>query len=153
MNWSSLLSTGVGALIGVSATLAAEWTRWKRNRHDNDQAIKRQTYAEYLAALSRTRNELRMAAWAPAMPREERARLAQEAFKAGGAYELRYQVALLAPEMVDQASIAAFRTLRDLRDVVEAGVVRTEEPYIELRVRWDDLFAELRRQMRADLQQ
>ena len=109
-------------------------------------------YAEYLSALSRTRNELRLAARNPQVPPDERARIATEAFKSGGAYELRYQVAITAPPAVVEASTAAFRALRDLRDLVEAGTTHHEPDYIRSRDAWEDLFSDLRSQIRKDLE-
>lgn len=108
-------------------------------------------YAEYLAALSRTWNEIRQAARNATAPADERARAAAEAFKAGGAYELRYQVSITASDGVEQSSVAAFRALRDLRDLVESGVAYTEPEYREARRHWDRLFGELRLRIRADL--
>lgn len=74
-----------------------------------------------------------------------------EAFRDGNAYELRYQVALVAPTAVVDASTAAFRALRDLRDLIEEGATHTEQNYLELRDHWEDRFAELRTAMKSDL--
>ena len=151
MQWSSLAGTALGALIGVSATLFADRLRWRLGRQDMDKATKRQTYADYLAALSNTRNELRGAARDESVVLADRARRAVEAFKAGEAYELRYQVELIAPGAVIDASDKAFRALRKLRDLVEAGALHTEKLYISQRDLWETEFAELRRQMKDDL--
>lgn len=151
MDWSSPLSTLLGALIGVSSTLAVDRVRADRERLDKDKAVKRQVYADYLAALTRTRDELRAAARDPGAHPEDRRRRAVEAFRDGGAYELRYQVAVLAPTVVDEASVEAFRALRDMRDLVEEGAVHTDPAYLELRRRWDGLFARLRELVRRDL--
>lgn len=152
MDWTSTISTTLGALIGVSSTLAVEKLRGKRDRQDKIDSYKRQIYAEYLAALSRTRNELRNAARTSSTPPEERARRAIEAFKEGKAYELRYQVEMLAPAEVVSASDRAFRTLRDLRDVVESGLMRTGEEYQEKRDAWDLAFADLRSCIRDSIE-
>ncbi|RAG83566.1 hypothetical protein DN069_21465 [Streptacidiphilus pinicola] len=151
MDLSSLATTTLGAAIGVGATLIADRTRWKRDHRSKEQDTKRQVYAEYLTALSRTRNELRLASRNPQVPAEERARMATEAFKAGGAYELRYQVAITAPPAVVEASTQAFRALRDLRDLVEAGITHREPSYLSSKEAWDLLFSELCRQIREDL--
>ncbi|MFI2260886.1 hypothetical protein [Streptomyces tubercidicus] len=151
MGWGSLLSTLLGALIGVLSTLAADRSRAIRTRRDNDQNVRRQLCADYLAALAQTRNFLRLAARSRSTPVEERAREAVEAFRDGNAYELRYQVALVAPTAVVDASTAAFRALRDLRDLIEEGATHTEQNYLELRDHWEDRFAELRTAMKSDL--
>ncbi|RXS68751.1 hypothetical protein EST54_08090 [Streptomyces sioyaensis] len=145
------MSTVVGAVIGVLATLAADLSRAKRTRQDSEHNARRQLYADYLAALASTRNHLRLAARSAHTPPEERARKAIEAFKEGNAYELRYQVALISPRSVIEASTAAFRALRDLRDLIEEGALHTEPSYLDLRDCWEERFAELRTVMRNNL--
>ncbi|MFF8371878.1 MULTISPECIES: hypothetical protein [Streptomyces] len=151
MQWASLISTAVGALIGVLATLAADLSRAKHTRQDSEHNTRRQLYADYLAALARTRNHLRLAARSAHTPPEERASQAIEAFKEGNAYELRYQVALISSAPVIEASTTAFRALRDLRDLIEEGALHTVPRYLELRARWEECFAELRITMRNGL--
>jgi len=151
MQWGSLISTALGAVIGVLATLAADLSRAKRTRQDNEHNTRRQLYADYLAALARTRNNLRLAARSAHTPPGERARKAIEAFKEGNAYELRYQLSLISPAPVIEASTAAFRALRDLRDLIEDGALHTDHSYLDLRDNWEERFAELRTVMRRDL--
>ncbi len=151
MDWGPLATTALGALIGVSSTLASEQLRWVRRRRDADQAAKRALYADYLAALSRTRNELRLAGRLVDASAAERARRAADSFKEGGAYEMRYHVALVAPRPVVAASTTAFRALRDIRDAIEDGADRSDEYYRSGRDRWNEAFAALRQEMRRDL--
>jgi hypothetical protein len=151
MQWSSLIGAVVGALIGVSATLSSEQLRWRRGRQDSDKASKRQTYAEYLSALSLTRNELRLASRNSSIPLEERVRRAAESFNTGRAYELRYQVVLIAPEAVIDASDNAFRALRKIQRQVEDGTLHTDASYIALRETWDVSFDVLTDRMRQDI--
>jgi hypothetical protein len=151
MDWGVLASTALGAVIGIVTTLAADHLRAKRSREDRDESARQQLYGDYLGALARTRNHLRMAAWADSLPAEERARGAAEAFHESNAYELRYQIAVVAPRDVVEASTNAFRALRDLRDRVAEGALHTDDVYVETRLRWDALLAELRLTMRRDL--
>ena len=151
MQWGSLIGAVVGALIGVSATLSAEQMRWRRGRQDSDKTAKRQTYADYLAALSLTRNELRLASRRSSIPLEERSERAAESFRTGRAYELRYQVVLIAPTEVISASDRAFRALREIQQLVEDGTLHTDTPYIAQRDAWEAAFAALRDRMREDL--
>ncbi|MEU3290644.1 hypothetical protein [Streptomyces longwoodensis] len=151
MDWAPLVSTSLGAVIGIASTLATDQVRTRRGRQDNDQAARRQLYGDYLAALARTRNQLRMAARPAGLPAAERARRAAEAFHEGNAYELRYQIAVVAPQTVVEASTAAFRALRDLRDRVEDGAHHTSPDYAQARDRWESLLTELRKAMRRDL--
>ncbi|MFF2504931.1 hypothetical protein ACFVTY_16360 [Streptomyces sp. NPDC058067] len=152
MDWIPLLSTAVGAVIGVAATLIADWTRANRSQRDGHQATKRQLYGDYLAALSLTRHSLRTAARSSSEPVEVRARMALDAFKDAKAYEARYQVALVASDRVTDASTSAFNALRHLRDLVEAGGgTHTDPDYRRAQDQWADQFAGLRRCMRSDL--
>jgi hypothetical protein len=151
MDWSPLLSTLLGATIGLGSAVVLERGKSARDGRQRTLDQRRTVYAEYLSALSRTRNEIRLAASKDSEPAEERSKQAREAFKEGGAYELRYQVALLAPEQVVSASDAAFRALRDVRDVVVAGAVHGEAGYVSDRDKWESRFAALREEMRRDL--
>ncbi|MER7411971.1 MULTISPECIES: hypothetical protein [Streptomyces] len=151
MDWGTLASTATGGLIGVVSTLSAEWFRTRRDRESTDHADRRRLYGEYLAALSHTRSELRATARDTAASAEERARRALDSFHTGGAYELRYQVAITAPESVVAASTEAFRALRDMRDLLHTGALRTDPAYAASRDRWEDAFAELRARIRCDL--
>lgn len=150
MDWGPLSSTALGAVIGVATTLAADHLRAVRGRTDADRANRQKLYGDYLAALARTRNHLRITARQD-VPAGERAQSAVEAFREGNAYELRYQIAVAAPREVVEASTAAFRALRDLRSEVESGAVATDHRYVETRERWDALLAQLRVAMRRDL--
>jgi len=151
MPWFSLVSTLLGAIIGIGSALIIERSKFTRERQINVMEQRRIVYADYLSSLSRTRNELRLAAHRESTPLEERIILAEEAFKEGQTYELRYHVALLAPASLVQTSDAAFRLLRDLRDVVAAGGVRGQADYIAARDAWEKAFGTLRIAMRQDL--
>lgn len=152
MDWIPLLSTILGAVIGVGATLVADWTRASRSQREGDRAIKRQAYGDYLAALSLTRHNLRVAARYSMASVDDRARLAFDAFKDAKAYEMRYQVALFAPDEVIEASTSAFNALRSLRDLVEGGGGTHDDPaYRAAQDQWANRFAELRHCMRSDL--
>ncbi|MFF2436667.1 hypothetical protein ACFVU4_21230 [Streptomyces sp. NPDC058107] len=152
MDWIPLLSTAVGAVIGVASTLIADWMRVNRSQKDGYQTLKRQLYGDYLAALSQTRHSLRTAAQSSSEPVEVRARMALDAFKDAKAYEARYQVALVASDRVTEASTSAFNALRNLRDLVESGGGTHSDPdYRAVQNQWADRFAELRRSMRSDL--
>jgi hypothetical protein len=152
MDWGPLSSTALGAVIGVATTLAADHMRAIRGRTDADLTGRQKLYGDYLAALARTRNHLRITAGPGAgLATQERTQRATEAFREGNAYELRYQIAVVAPREVVEASTAAFRALRDLKDQVEEGEVATDARDVEHRERWDALLAALRIAMRHDL--
>ena len=57
---------------------------------------------------------------------------------------MRYQVELIGPDSVATASDTAFRALRELRDLVEAGALHRDDIYLGQRDLWDAAFGELR---------
>ncbi|WP_223776420.1 hypothetical protein [Streptomyces sp. 135] len=148
------MSTLLGAVIGVGATLLADRIRWRRESADRETATRRQLYAEYTAALSRVRTALHECAQATggAIPgSEDHAREVRDRFLAPGAYEIRHQLAIIAPADVVEAARSAFIALRTTRDRVLEGVTAGSEVYAELEAGNDAAIAELRRVMRRDL--
>ncbi|MFP8961927.1 hypothetical protein ACLIYP_15430 [Streptomyces nanhaiensis] len=82
---------------------------------------------------------------------EERKRRVRELFLAPGAYELRHQLAILAPKDVIDASGAAFRLLRNTGDRILEGADAASPAYARPEDAYDAAIAELRRVMRRDL--
>jgi hypothetical protein len=152
VDWGTLIGTALGAVVGVGSTVLAERSRWKREFATRELSVRRQLYGDYLAALSRTRNELRGLARSPSVAAGERARLAGESFRSGGAYELRYQMAITAPEPVAEPSERALRALRDLHDRLEAGDIHTDESWVECHEAFTTAMTALQAAMRADLE-
>ncbi|MEO3847653.1 hypothetical protein ABGB09_08350 [Streptomyces sp. B8F3] len=151
MEWISPVSTALGAAIGVGATLFSDRLRWRREREDRALESRKQLYADYSAALSRIRTALNEAAHDQSLSGEERRQRVRELFLAPGAYELRHQLAILAPEAVITVSSRAFKILRDTRDSILEGAGAGSAEYAELEDAFDSAVAELRRVMRADL--
>lgn len=75
----------------------------------------------------------------------------RELFLTPGAYEIRHQLAIIAPQDVVDAARAAFVVLRHTRDLLVDGAVIESPAYSELENRFDSAVAELRRVMRQDL--
>ncbi|AUH40958.1 hypothetical protein [Streptomyces sp. CMB-StM0423] len=151
MEWISPVSTALGAAIGVGATLLADRLRWRREREDRALESRKQLYADYSAALSRIRTALNEAVHDQTLSGEERRARVRELFLAPGAYELRHQLAILAPETVIAASTRAFKILRDTRDAILEGADATSTDYTDLEDAFDHAVGDLRRVMRADL--
>lgn len=151
MEWTTLISTLAGAVIGISATVVTERSRSRRERQADELSVRRGAYADYLAALSQTRVEIRVAARDASVPPNLRAEKAVAAFHDTGVYDRRYQVAVVAPAEVVEASDRMFRTLRDLRDRVVDGALRVDTAYRDQANVSADAFAELLRRIRLDL--
>ncbi|MFB4195798.1 hypothetical protein [Streptomyces carpaticus] len=148
MDWGTLVGTAVGGVVALAATMIAERARSRRDEALRRQESKRQLYVAYLAALTRTRNELKDIVRSPALGHQERARLSAEAYREGGAYELRHQLGLFAPAPVISASDEAFRAIRDVRDLVRDGAPGTLPDAFEAMIH---AIRDLRDAMREDL--
>ncbi|MFC8826640.1 hypothetical protein ACFT9I_15005 [Streptomyces sp. NPDC057137] len=85
------------------------------------------------------------------IPAEERPQRVRELFLAPGAYEIRHQLAIVAPHVVVEAARTAFVVLRDTRDLLLRGPAIDNAAYTELENRFDTAVAELRSVMRRDL--
>lgn len=150
MEWIAPVSTALGAVIGVGSTLLADRLSWRRDRAGQSLDARRQLYGEYTAALSRMRTALNECAQAD-IPADERPQRVRELFLAPGAYEIRHQLAIIAPRDVVEAARTAFVVLRDTRDLLQRGAAIDNAAYMELEDRFDTAVAELRRLMRRDL--
>ncbi|KUL57800.1 hypothetical protein OG330_14525 [Streptomyces albidoflavus] len=150
MEWIPLVSTALGAVIGVGSTLLADRARWRRDRAGQDLDVRRQLYADYTAALSRIRTALNECAQED-IPAAERPRKVREEFLTPGAYEIRHQLAIVAPPEIVDAARSAFVVLRDTRDLLVAGASVDDAAYAELEERFDAAVVALRSFMRLDL--
>ncbi|MGY1436278.1 hypothetical protein [Streptomyces reniochalinae] len=150
MEWISPVSTAIGALIGVGSTLVVDRARWRRERTDRAQEQRLHLYADYSASLSRMRTALNECAQEEAQG-EDRAQRVRALFLSPGGYELRHQLAILAPQAVIEASRTAFIILRETRDCLLAGADAHSTDYRELEDSFDNAIAELRALMRRDL--
>ncbi|MFF5156278.1 hypothetical protein ACFY3N_08500 [Streptomyces sp. NPDC000348] len=149
MQWITLISTIVGAVIATGSAMLLDRQRWKRERLDRETQTRRTLYGDYLAGLSEARHVCGNVARDSDMEPSTRRTMAREAF--GPCIGLRYQMTISAPSRVVEASEDAFRRLRDLRDRVMEGVLVTDPVYLEGRRTYDDALAVLRARMREDL--
>ncbi|MEU0278296.1 hypothetical protein [Streptomyces sp. NPDC006195] len=150
MEWIPVVSTALGAAIGVGSTLLADRARWRRDRAGQDLDVRRQLYADYTAALSRIRTGLNECAQED-IPAGERLRRIREVFLTPGAYEIRHQLAIVAPPEIVEAARSAFVVLRDTRDLLAASASVNDAVYAELEEKFDAAVVELRTVMRLDL--
>jgi hypothetical protein len=136
----------------VGATSIAERTRWRREQNKHRSDVKRELYAAYLAAVAKAWNDIRAAVIDSTEPWPERARQAELAYRNGGVYELRYQMAITAPPEI---VVLSDQTMKGMRDLVQ-GLIdgRTYSSWAELRSesrQWFDAFDAMRANMRQDL--
>lgn len=134
MDLSTLVGTALGAILGVGSTLTADRSRWKREHTSRERVMKRELYSEYLAALALATHKLRDLRRPGTPTPSERMSRAGEVLSDSGAYQLRYQIQIGAPETLEEASEQAFDSLRKLRDRFDEADVCTDPG-------WDDSIA------------
>lgn len=152
MDWGTLLGTVTGAVIGVGATSIADRSKWRREQNERRTDVKRELYVAYLAAVAKTWNDIRAAVIDSTESWPERARQAELAYRNGGVYELRYQMAITAPPEIVVLSDQTMKGMRDLVRELTAG--RTYATWAELQSDgrpWFDAFDAMRASMRRDL--
>ncbi|MEU1890410.1 hypothetical protein [Streptomyces pristinaespiralis] len=123
MDWTVLLTTGFGAVIGVGSTLLADQVRWRRDTEDRDREALRSAYAQYLEALTAARDAISQASLIDSGDEPE---VARTAFLDHGVYIQQYQLELIAPEQVVGKAKAAAHALAEYRDVVVSGSRRAD---------------------------
>ncbi|NED75058.1 hypothetical protein G3I51_22555 [Streptomyces sp. SID9944] len=125
MQWSTLVATAVGTLLGVLATLAADHVRWRRDRADRDRDTLRTAFTAYLTALSAARD-----AFARAEPAPERVGKGHVAISEHGVYAAQQHLELVAQSaLVDKAGRATLSVL-DFHDAVVAGHTPNSAEYL-----------------------
>jgi hypothetical protein len=149
MEWMTLVSAGVGAIIATASAAVLERGRWRRENRERETAVRRVLYGEYLACLSEARNGFRGLARDTVLPAPDRAVVARDRF--APCYGLRYQMTITAPPTVADASEVIFRRLREIRDSVAEGALRDSDVYAHGKRRYEDALMRLRTAMRADL--
>ncbi|MGW7075305.1 hypothetical protein [Streptomyces sp. NPDC054866] len=149
MEWTTLVSTVVGAGIATASAAVLERQRGRRERADRGADVRRELYGSYLASLSHARHACGVIVRSDKLEGAGRLAAAREAFEP--CIALRYQVAVVAPAVVVLASERAFRSLRDLRDVAAGGGRADGESYLAGRDRYADDLIALRESMRGDM--
>ncbi|MEU9654258.1 hypothetical protein AB0E00_35930 [Streptomyces sp. NPDC048110] len=149
MQWITLASAVVGALIATASAVLLDRSRWRREEGDRLLGARRAVYSDYLTCLSQARNAFRSLARNQDMEAVERERSARDSF--APCYGMRYQMSITAASHVFVASEDAFRRLRDIRDLAASGTLAGDEAYSGGRVEYEAALTRLREAMRLDL--
>jgi hypothetical protein len=147
MEWTSLVATAVGAIIGVGSTLATDRVRWRRDTGERDRETLRTVSAQFLEALTEARDVISDASRSGHLPTEERAQLARASILTHGVHSKQYQLELLAPPEVAQLAGDAASQLLLYRDAVVAGHTRDDPECAQVR----RAFREARQKLMAAL--
>ena len=151
VDWGTLAGTALGAVLGVSTTLLGERSRWRRENTSRERAAKQQLYSEFLAALWVTRHRLRDLKRSIDLSREERIKQSGEILAAANAYQLLYQMHIMAPEPLGDVADQTFVRLRNLRDRFDEPDVSTDPEWSATQGALGEALEALRRAMRSDL--
>ncbi|WP_327429081.1 hypothetical protein [Streptomyces sp. NBC_01236] len=150
MDWGTLAGTTLGAVLGVR-TLLGERSRWRRENTSHERAAKQQLYGEYLAALWLTRHGLRELKRSIGLSREERIQQAGEILGSANAFQLLYQIHIMAPEPLGDVADQTFLRLRHLRDRFDEPDVSADPEWSATQGALGEALEALRRAMRSDL--
>jgi hypothetical protein len=151
MDWSTALSTLLGAVVGVGSALLVDRVKWGREQARRWQQARREAYVAYLTALHRANEAMRAVSLGEHPDGTTMELGARAAFRAGGVYETREQVILVASEPVVRAAEVVFRRLRELRDLLGQGGRLGSEGYEPALVAYGDALQALRDTIRKDL--
>jgi len=151
VDWSAAVSTIVGAAVGVGATTLADRSRWKRDRSRERDQLRRESYGNYLAAIIRAHEAMRVAAVSDDRSAERRRAAITEAFRSADPYVHRFDLGLLAPADVVKLAVAVFRHTREIRDLLISGVREDSAEYRAAQTTYYDAVKTMSDAMRRDL--
>ena len=147
MQWSTIVATVVGTVLGVISTLAADHTRWRRDISERDRDALRTTFTEYLTTLIQARD-----AFSRAVPSQDHVGEAHVALMEHGVYSAQQHLALVAERLVVEKASQATNSVLDFHDVVVAGHGMHSEEYVQawraVRETRNAMIEEMRRALR-----
>ncbi|MFI9823546.1 hypothetical protein ACIHFC_24230 [Streptomyces sp. NPDC052013] len=151
MEWATLVGTGLGAVMGVGATLVGEQVRWRRTVRDNRLQDRRNLYADCLVSFRRAHEDMRLAADEEHAGPQARAARIRQVYRESGCDEVRERLMLTASDEVTSAIEAAYVSLRKIREVFAAGSTVPSPDYQAARQAHKDATEAARAVLRRDL--
>lgn len=151
VDWSAPVSTLVGAMVGVGATMLADRSRWKRDQSRERIQLRRESYGSYLAAVIQAHEAMRVAAVAGGSSAENKHAAITEAFRSADPYVHRFELSLLAPAEVVKLAVAVFRRVREIRDLLISGAQADSAEYRVAQRAYYDAIKAMSDAMRSDL--
>ena len=121
MDWSALAGTVVGASVGICSTLLVTKLQWRHQRHDRWYEVRRETYVGFLTALNKAYETLSALSWGEYASELPRSGAAREILRINEVYESRQRVLITGSRSVVDACDQAFRSLKEVRDVLGLG--------------------------------
>ncbi|KAA2256072.1 hypothetical protein F0L68_26870 [Solihabitans fulvus] len=148
----TILGTAMGAVIALGSTLVNDRIKWRREQSLQKRKMLQEVYSEYLTALTEAHETMRAAVTAHGTAEERRGPVL-DAFRASGAYTLRYRLAIVAGQDVLDAAEEAFRQLRGGRDLLADGNGLDSRQYKEFRTTYGGTMRELQQRIRQELRE
>lgn len=133
MDFVPLVSTIVGAMIGVGSTLLVDRGRWTRDQRVQEEHAQQQLHADFIAAVARSADIVWIVAMEDQPPSQDGNHRARSAFREADLYTWRYRLALVSPARAVEASEHLLDALRRYRDAVAGGHRPGSPPYDEAR--------------------
>ncbi|MCX4672349.1 hypothetical protein OG453_37775 [Streptomyces sp. NBC_01381] len=127
MDWAPAVSTALGALIGVSATLLADRAHWKRDTTERGQDATRALFIGFLTAMSHARTQI----WTASISDDDanqRARTARDALQDHDVFTKLNELVLCASPHTADLALEAGRRLVDYRDAIVAATRDDTDP-------------------------
>jgi hypothetical protein len=149
MQWSTLIGTALGAIVGVGSALINDILRWRREQQKYQRSIRREIYVEFLSALTDAHEKMRVASQRDYESAAARSLEIRDLFR--DCYRIRYQISIIAEQGVVDGSEATFRKMRDIRDLLSGGENLESADYQKFRTEWGALLRQLQHSMRLEL--
>jgi hypothetical protein len=151
MDWSSPVSTVLGAAVGISSALVVDWARSRRDRHQQWDQLRRQMYTDFMAALNVGVGDLEDIARRGGLIAPERDKALWQALQAAGVWRIHQQLLISAPPPVISSGWSALMGLTEIRNALAGGATFDSQEYLATRQRYSELMSSLRDAMRVDL--
>ncbi|MDX3698111.1 hypothetical protein PV726_49920 [Streptomyces europaeiscabiei] len=97
MDWTGVVTTVLGAVIGIASALVLEHARWRNQAKDRRSDTLRSVYAAYLGAVSQAAEQIWQASRAGLSTADDSADRSHSAFGDHDVFAKRYELVLLAP--------------------------------------------------------
>ncbi|MER6162963.1 hypothetical protein ABT147_47170, partial [Streptomyces sp. NPDC001868] len=113
MDWTVVVSTVLGAVIGVASALALEHVRWRNRAKDRRSDTLRSVYAAYFGAVSQAAEQIWQASRAGLSTADDSADRSHSAFGDHHVFAKRYELVLLAPaDVADLANDVVWKLVK-----------------------------------------
>ncbi|WP_146074867.1 MULTISPECIES: hypothetical protein [Micromonospora] len=151
MEWSTILGTIVGAIVGLISVFLADHLRWRRENKSQLLQARQQVYVDFLAALSKAHSEMRSVAFRGEVSDTEMRNALLEAIDASGIWRLRQSVSLIGSRQLMHEVVVAARKLEGVCEALSLDADVSGDRYIKARNNLWAANAALRESMRKDL--